>query len=152
MPISARYTHTNIVARDWRGLARFYAEVFGCVPVPPERDISGRQIEEATGIPRARLRGMHLRLPGYGPDGPTLEIFQYEPEEHKPKTAANRPGVSHIAFAVDDVEEAMRVLLLAGGGAIGRTVRMDVPGVGTITFVYATDPEGNIIELQNWSK
>src|SRR5678815_5648625 len=29
-----RYVHTNLIARDWRALARFYEDVFGCVPVP----------------------------------------------------------------------------------------------------------------------
>jgi hypothetical protein len=24
MTITARYVHTNLIARDWRGLARFY--------------------------------------------------------------------------------------------------------------------------------
>ena len=32
MTISAKYTHTNLVARDWKKLARFYEEVFGCLP------------------------------------------------------------------------------------------------------------------------
>ena len=41
MTITARYVHTNLIARDWRVLARFYQEVLGCVPVPPERDLSG---------------------------------------------------------------------------------------------------------------
>ena len=34
----ARYGHTNLIAADWRALASFYEELFGCVPVPPERD------------------------------------------------------------------------------------------------------------------
>ena len=34
----ARYAHTNLIARDWRRLSDFYVRVFGCVPVPPERD------------------------------------------------------------------------------------------------------------------
>ena len=38
MITGARYVHTNLIARDWRELARFYVEVFGCELVPPERD------------------------------------------------------------------------------------------------------------------
>lgn len=152
MPVNARYTHTNIVALDWKRLAGFYEEVFGCIPLPPERDLSGKWLEEATGIPQAHIQGIHIRLPGHGPDGPTLEIFQYNHEENRPRTAANRPGFSHIAFEVDDVEAAKKLLLSAGGGVIGRTVCWDVAGVGTIELVYATDPEGNIIELQKWSE
>jgi len=28
----------------------------------------------------------------------------------------------------------------------------EVPGVGLLTFQYVADPEGNIIEVQNWKK
>ena len=37
----ARYQHTNLVAEDWRALAKFYVELFGCEIVPPERELSG---------------------------------------------------------------------------------------------------------------
>ncbi|MDP3050537.1 MAG: hypothetical protein U1D96_07925 [Eubacteriales bacterium] len=29
-------------------------------------------------------------------------------------------------------------------------VEKEIPGVGVLTVVYAPDPEGNIIEIQNW--
>ena len=77
MTLQAKYVHTNLIARDWHALADFYQRVFGCVPVPPERDLSGPLMEAGTGLPGAHLRGMHLRLPGYGDTGPTLEIFNY---------------------------------------------------------------------------
>jgi hypothetical protein len=84
-PLAARFGHVNLVARDWRALARFYTEVFGCVPVPPERDYSGPDLAAGTALPGARLRGVHLRLPGFeamGDAGPTLEIYTYDsPEE-----------------------------------------------------------------------
>ena len=73
-----RYAHTNIVCRDWRALSRFYIEVFDCQPVPPERDLKGAWLDRATGLRNAHLTGQHLRLPGFGEHGPTLEIFQYD--------------------------------------------------------------------------
>ena len=42
----------------------FYQDVFGCVPVPPERNLSGAALDAATGVSPAHLQGMHLRLPG----------------------------------------------------------------------------------------
>jgi hypothetical protein len=57
--IAARYVHTNIIARDWRVLARFYEAVFGCVLVPPERDLSGDWLDRGTGIRGAHVRGVH---------------------------------------------------------------------------------------------
>jgi predicted enzyme related to lactoylglutathione lyase len=152
MTINARFVHTNLIAQDWKKLAQFYERVFGCTPVPPERNLAGQWLEDGTGVAGARTHGVHLRLPGYGAEGPTLEIFQYNHEEERPATAINRPGFAHIAFAVDDIEAARDAVITAGGGTVGKLVSLDVPGAGRVTFVYLTDPEGNIIELQRWSK
>lgn len=152
MIVQARFVHTNIVAQDWRKLAQFYEQVFGCTSVPPERHLSGRWLEDATGVSRAKVEGIHLRLPGYGERGPTLEIFQYNHQHELQETAINRPGFAHIAFAVDDVETARDAVIAAGGGVVGEPVSVNIPGAGTIAFVYATDPEGNVIELQHWSR
>lgn len=147
----ARFAHTNIVADDWRRLASFYAEVFGCVPLPPERSVSGKWVEDGTGVASAEISGIHLGLPGHGEHGPTLEIYQYGHALERPDTAANRRGLGHIAFEVEDVATARDTVLRAGGRELGRIVTAPIPGVGTISFVYVTDPEGNIIELQRWS-
>ena len=146
----ATYKHTNIVARDWRALAAFYEDVFGCVPVPPERDLSGGWLEKGTGVRDAHLTGAHLRMPGHGDGGPTLEIYQYARSEPRPAVAAEREGITHIAFEVDDVAAATRLVLERGGSRVGDIVSSEVPGVGLLTFVYVADPEGNIVELQAW--
>jgi predicted enzyme related to lactoylglutathione lyase len=147
-----RFVHVNIVAQDWKRLARFYEQVFGCTLVPPERSLSGLWLEDGTGVRGAEIRGVHLRLPGYGSDGPTLEIFEYNRQEERGETAINRPGLAHIAFAVDDVERARERVLSAGGRDIGKVVSLDIPNAGRVSFVYLTDPEGNIVELQHWSR
>jgi catechol 2,3-dioxygenase-like lactoylglutathione lyase family enzyme len=152
MTIDTKFVHTNLVARDWQRLAQFYERIFGCTPVPPERDLSGRWLEDATGVPGAHIRGIHLRLPGHGDAGPTLEVFQYDPEGEGPVPAANRPGFGHIAFAVDDVKATRRAVLAAGGGELGQVVSVEVAGAGAITFAYLTDPEGNVVEVQRWEK
>ena len=106
MIAGARYRHTNLIASDWKALSRFYQEQFGCTPVPPERDFKGKDLEQGTGIPGVELRGVHLRLPGHGTEGPTLEIFNYNILKERPEVAVNRPGFGHIAFVVDDVPAA----------------------------------------------
>jgi catechol 2,3-dioxygenase-like lactoylglutathione lyase family enzyme len=149
--MNVRFVHTNLIARDWKRLADFYEDIFGCQRVPPERDLRGQWLEDATGVPGAEIRGIHLRLPGYGDEGPTLEIFQYKPEENRTKTTANCPGFAHIAFAVDDVGKVRDAVIAAGGGTVGAVVSLTIAGAGDITFAYVSDPEGNIIELQRWS-
>ncbi len=149
--MKAKYKHTNLIARDWQALAGFYEDLFGCARVPPERHLSGAWLEKGTGVSGARFSGVHLRLPGCGDTGPTLEIYQYSQNQGKPSPAANREGFGHVAFEVEDVGEALEKIRQHGGGAVGEVTRHNVEGVGLLTFVYATDPEGNIVELQSWS-
>lgn len=152
--LGARYGHTNVIARDWRRLAAFYETVFGCVPVPPERDYSGELAERGTGVPGAAFRGVHLRLPGYGPDGPTLEIYSYGTNVDPAVTpAANRVGWGHIAFVVDDVAAARSTVLEAGGRPLpaAEVVTTRTADGRRVTWCYLSDPEGNLIELQSWS-
>ncbi len=56
----------------------------------------------------------------------------------------------HLAFEVDNVEEALDLVLKHDGRKIGEIASSEVKGVGRVTFVYCADPEGNIIELQAW--
>ena len=144
-----KYVHTNLIARDWRRLAAFYENVFGCVRVVPERNLAGESIERGSGIRGARIQGVHLRLPGFGNEGPTLEVFQYAEVADAPAPVANRLGFGHIAFGGDDVRAAREAVLAAGGAAVGTVEVVAIPGAGTITWTYTRDPEGNIIELQN---
>jgi len=129
----------------------FYQQVFECVPVPPVRDLTGEWLDRASGVKAAHLQGMHLRLPGHGDNGPTLEIFSYSEPEEKPAPAANRQGFGHIAFQVDDVSTVRASVRANGGADLGQITEVDIPSVGRLTFLYMTDPEGNILEIQNWS-
>ena len=144
----AKYVHTNLVARDWRQLAQFYQRVFGCVLVPPERDLSGPDYERGTGVAGARARGVHLLLPGYGSNGPTLEIFEYASLAPVVQSVVNRPGFGHVAFAVTSVEEAREQFLAAGGSRVGEVVQTHIGSGVVVTWCYVRDPEGNIVELQ----
>lgn len=159
LSIPARFGHVNLVARDWRALAAFYEEVFGCVPVPPERDYAGPELAAGTGLPGAHLQGMHLRLPGFealGPDGPTLEVYTYSAPEPPDAASAepppvHRPGFGHVAFVVEDVAAAREALLAAGGAAVGEMVTSVTASGGRVTWCYCRDPEGNVVELQRWA-
>ena len=151
MPIRAEYVHTNLIAKDSKRLARFYSEVFGCEPKPPQRDMSGAWLDQLTSLQNAHLSGVHLRLPGYDDDGPTLEIFSYDQLVEPKLPSANQCGFGHIAFAVDDADEALQAVTAAGGSTVGNIVTTEVGGVGVLRVVYARDPEGNIVELQKWS-
>lgn len=149
-----RYAHTNLTTKDWKKLADFYINVFSCKPVPPQRDLSGDWLDKALGLKKAHLRGIHLRLPGHGNNGPTLEIYQYDEmlDNNDLISVVNRPGLGHLAFEVDDVYETLEKLQKNGGYKKGEIVVHQIKGVGELIFTYATDPDGNILEIQKWDR
>jgi predicted enzyme related to lactoylglutathione lyase len=151
MIAGASFGHPNLIARDWRALAAFYETVFGCVPVPPERDYGGPTLEAGTGVRGATVQGVHLRLPGLGPQGPTLEIYTYSVLATPVRPEVNRPGFAHIAFAVPDVPDARQEVIRNGGEALGEVVELATAAGTRVTWCYARDPEGNVIELQAWA-
>lgn len=145
-----RYLHTNIIAKDWRALAAFYTEVFGCEPVLPEEGLSDEWTDGQTGICGMRMTtGARLKLPG---SGAMLEILSCEPAGLDTWRPVNRPGLGHIAFYVDNIEKVLADVAAHGGQQVSEVVRRAAKGMGTLTIVYACDPEGNGLELQNWDE
>ncbi len=145
-----RFAHTNIVSSNWKALVDFYIKTFNCKMVPPIRKQSGKWLEKGTGLKNAKLEGAHLLLPGHGKDGPTLEIYHYGEMENQAFVQPNKRGFGHIAFEVESVEKVLQDVKNNGGYSNGEITKRQVEGVGEITFVYARDPEGNLIELQSW--
>jgi len=150
--MSIKYVHTNIIARDWKKLSQFYINVFDCKPLYPERDLSGKWIDKVTNINNVNIKGIHLRLPGYE-NGSTLEIFEYKPQKlRNSESEINDQGFGHIAFRVDAVDDVLEKVLQNGGKKLGQIIKKDYGELGVLTAVYVQDPEGNFIEIQNWSK
>ncbi|MEO0340704.1 MAG: VOC family protein [Bacteroidota bacterium] len=147
-----RYAHTNIITEDWQTLADFYINTFDCKVKPPARDQSGEWLSQGTGVSNAHLTGVHLLLPGHGPNGPTLEIYTYKSIIPQGAVVPNQRGIGHLAFEVEDVSTVLNKVIANGGSKNGEVISRPVQGVGVITFVYARDPDGNLIELQHWEK
>ena len=144
------YVHTNIIAKDSGKLIDFYKTVFQCKSMGETRDLRGEWLDKLTGVRNAHIIGEHLQMPGYEKPYPTLEIFSYDEMSEGVKGRINQCGIAHLAFEVDNVEETLKNVLLAGGGQIGEVVKADYPDGRKATFVYAADIEGNILELQSW--
>jgi len=148
-----KFAHVSITAKDMNRLAQFYEKVLNCAPAVPEQDFSGDWIEKGTGVEQAQFKRVHLLKPGHGDYGPLLEIIEYsEVLEDNTTDKANKKGIRHIAFEVDSLEELKRrhdLVLENGGRNVGEITSQRVEGMGEVTFVYLSDPEGNIIELIN---
>ncbi|MBP8639316.1 MAG: VOC family protein [Oscillospiraceae bacterium] len=146
-----RYTHTNIIAKDSAKLISFYKEVLGCRSIGETRDLRGEWLDKMTGVENAHIVGEHLCLPGYDDKHPTLEIFSYDEVLEDNNRGINRCGFAHLAFEVEDVADVLKRVLAAGGGELGELVNAEYADGRKAQFVYATDVEGNILELQSWS-
>ena len=145
-----RFGHVNIISNNWEQLADFYIKTCNCKIVPPVRNLEGKWLANGTGVKNAKLKGAHLLLPGYGENGPTLEIFQYANNEEQEEINPNKRGFGHIAFQVENVEETLQNVVKNGGKRFAKIAHKTIEGAGELVFTYARDPEGNIIELQSW--
>lgn len=145
-----KYVHTNIVSSNVAKLADFYIKVFECKQLRPESQLYGDWLEKGTGVKGANIKQIDLQLPGYDANGPVLEIFEYsEIVGRQEVPRVNTKGLGHLAFKVDDVGEVLESVIENGGSKIGELVEKEFKS-GTLTFVYMTDPEGNIVEIQSW--
>lgn len=79
-----------------------------------------------------------------------MEIITFSEVESCESGLANRHGFVHIAFEFNDVRETAEMVKKLGGSLSGSITEKQIEGVGLITFVYARDQEGNILELQFW--
>lgn len=147
-----RYVHTNIIAKDYQKLIDFYKKVFGCQSIGETRNLKGGWLDQLTGLENSHIIGEHLALPGYDENPPTLEIFSYMQMSGETSHKINNYGFAHIAFKVDDVETTLENILLEGGSTVGEVVYTRYEDGRQAAFVYAADPEGNILELQNWTQ
>jgi len=50
------------------------------------------------------------------------------------------------------VEDIIDKLIANGGALYGELAEKEIRGAGFVKAIYAKDPEGNIIEIQNWKK
>jgi len=149
--MNIKYTHTNLNAKDWRKLSQFYKDVFGCVTAGPKRELYGDWFAKVTGVPGASVEGEHIALPGYPEGGPTLEIFTYSTPDGERPPFINGYGFAHIAFLVDDVDAIYEKFVACGGSSYGEKVLKYYESLDkTLVVIYAKDPEGNAVEIQNW--
>jgi catechol 2,3-dioxygenase-like lactoylglutathione lyase family enzyme len=140
-----KFSHISMVARDTDRLADFYKAVFGCEDTVRRWTMSGEAVSRGNGVSNSEIYAAWLSLPGA--DGPFLEIFQYKTIEDCPAPPVNRPGYGHLSFEVENIHAIFDAVIEAGGMPLG-----EITDLGTeqapVLCVYARDPEGNIIELE----
>ncbi len=130
--------HTALSVEDFEAARNFFVTVLG---FDLESEIDGRtDIAPVVALPDACVRWAMLHRDGY-----RLELFKYySPSGERHGRRQSDRGFTHIAFEVNDVDEAYRRLAAL---ELRTTYPPKVLRGGVTKVIYVFGPEENIIEL-----
>lgn len=125
----ARIAHIGIAVEDLDAILPFYRDILG-MPEVPLADSDG-----------ARIAGVRA-------GGPLVELLEAnEPASPIARFLARRgPGMHHVCFEVDDLEQTLARCLAAGIRLIDETPRTGAEGK-LIAFLHPSSTAGVLVEL-----
>lgn len=135
------FVHVGLVVEDLDETVRFLALLgFDC---GRPGVFSGEWIDRIIGLENVTVEVVMAR----GPDGRDMfEVVRFHAPgagAQEPAPAANRPGLRHVAFKVDDVRGVVDRVREAGWDTVGEIVDFE----NTFLLCYVRGPEGLIVEL-----
>jgi len=136
--------HVGITVSDLEGSVAFYRDVLG-MTVQNQGEAKGEFISRVVGVP-----GTHVKTAYLSAGALSLELFQYITPTGGRQQHSTRPfdvGNYHLAFLVDDMEEAYRELTSSGvkfADIPQYVAEGEAKGLGAIYFY---DPDGITLEL-----
>lgn len=146
-----KFRHIAIIVNDFDKMIDFYSKILG-FEVLRIFEIETEDFRKGVGISDAKAKVAHLSIPGNGVE---IEMFEYSQKRERMEdlSIANAPGFRHMAFFVDNLEEAYESLKENGIEFYSEPILVKEPeSVAGFRFVYFKDPEGNIIELNQLPK
>lgn len=136
-----RMDHVGIVVTDMAAATAFFVEL-GLTPVG-SGEVEGAWVDRIIGVDGVRSEIAMLETP----DGRSrLELSSFRTPatpDGDPQAPANVPGLRHVCFAVDDVEDTVTRLKAHGGELVGTIERYG----DVYKLCYVRGPEGIIVEL-----
>jgi catechol 2,3-dioxygenase-like lactoylglutathione lyase family enzyme len=133
--------HVGLVVTDLEKSLKFWCDMMGFV-VSRQMEESGPHIDAMMGLKDVRVTTAKLSAP----DGNLLELLFFH--SHKDKLNwEGKPystGLTHIALTVQDLDETCRRLQQAGVTFPAESQRSPD---GMVKVIYATGPEGLLLEL-----
>lgn len=140
-PGVTNFVHIGLVVEDLDETVRFLSLLgFDCGQPGMS---SGEWIDQIIGLENVTVQIVMARAP----DGTDIfEVVRFHSpcaRAQEPAPAANRPGLRHVAFNVDDVRGVVDRVRQAGWETIGEIVDYE----NTFLLCYVRGPEGLIVEL-----
>jgi len=146
VPIIGRMTiqrmeHVGIVVEDLAGAVAFFAELG--LELVGETTVEGSSVDRVVGLDGVRSDIVMMGTP----DGHAqLELCKFHTPSGPagdPRAPANTPGIRHVTFAVDGVDDMLDRLRAHGAELVGELV----PVGNSYRLCYIRGPEGIIVEL-----
>jgi catechol 2,3-dioxygenase-like lactoylglutathione lyase family enzyme len=135
------FVHVGLVVEDLPEMLRFLTVLgFDC---GEPAVYAGDWIDRIIGLEDTEMELAMVRLPD-GSD--VFEVVRFRSPNATAQEAApdaNRPGMRHISFSVEDMHAVVDRVLAAGWGPIGEVVNYE----DTYLLCYLRGPEGVIVEL-----
>jgi catechol 2,3-dioxygenase-like lactoylglutathione lyase family enzyme len=135
------FVHIGLVVEDLDETVRFLTLLgFDCGKAGV---FSGGWIDQIIGLEDVTVETVMARLPD-GSD--VFEVVRFRSPSagaREPTPAANRPGLRHVAFKVDDVRGIVDRVREAGWETVGEIVDYE----NMFLLCYVRGPEGLIVEL-----
>jgi len=140
-------SHIAICVPDLERGRAFYSDMFGFELLDTLQWPVGTEMADYTvGLNDSAAKGYVMKGANC-----YLEIWQYsapQPQGEPAQRGANDYGIRHLAFEVENVEEAVERLLHHGGSIMNPPKRVpEIPSMSEELALYCRDPFGNILEL-----
>jgi catechol 2,3-dioxygenase-like lactoylglutathione lyase family enzyme len=136
-----RMDHVGIVVDDLAAATAFFVELG--LELRGERPVEGGWVDRVVGLEGVRAQIAMMETP----DGHArLELTKFHVpsgrggDGHAP---ANAPGIRHVAFEVDDIDNVLAGLRARGAELVGDLERYE----DSYRLCYVRGPEGIIVEL-----
>lgn len=133
--------HVGIVVEDLDAATGFFVELG--LELQGSGPVQGRWVDRVVGLDGVRAEIVMLRTP----DGAVrVELAKFDSpraDAGELREPANAPGIRHVAFAVDDVDDVLARLRSRGAELVGELERYQ----DSYRLCYVRGPEGIIVEL-----
>lgn len=139
----AGFVHTGVVVEDLPRMVEFFTTLG--LDCGNAFTVEGLWLDRILDLPGARVEGVMVSLPD-GTD--TLELVKFHAPagdtgpEAEP-APANRPGIRHVAYLVEELDAVLERMARAGWSPVGEVIDYE----GQFLLVYLRGPEGLIVEL-----
>jgi catechol 2,3-dioxygenase-like lactoylglutathione lyase family enzyme len=140
--------HVGVTVRDMDKALAFYRDMLG-LRVLSDIMIAGDEADRLTRLKGTQLRAVYVRSE-HDLKGPPLELLHFvEPASEGGKSSARltNPGITEVAFWVNDIEKTYADLCSRGVEFYSPPQLFELEGYGKVKAVYFWDPDGTTLEL-----